>query len=194
MLDKEGVDPCDRDIVGDQQPGQIALEMDPLGDREDSLKGSTVRTYHRWVGNNGHIQGSTSYYAKTFTLIIYPSPLNVKGKIRKSSVITHVNVPNRGAMADLPAETIVEVPAIVNRSGIFPLAMSDLPPGAAYEVRRVADQIELTVEAALSGDRALARMALAADALVGSLELADAMLDEMLPLQAAYLPQFAGKG
>ena len=97
-------------------------------------------------------------------------------------------------MADLPAETIVEVPAIVNRSGIFPLAMSDLPPGAAYELRRVADQIELTVEAALTGDRALARMALAADALVGSLELADAMLDEMLPLQAAYLPQFAGKG
>jgi alpha-galactosidase len=109
-------------------------------------------------------------------------------------LITHVNVPNRGAMADLPAETIVEVPAIVNRSGIFPLAMSDLPPGAAYELRRVADQIELTVEAALTGDRALARMALAADALVGSLELADAMLDEMLHLQAAYLPQFAGKG
>jgi alpha-galactosidase len=109
-------------------------------------------------------------------------------------LITHVNVPNRGAMADLPAETIVEVPAIVNRSGIFPLSMADLPPGAAYEVRRVADQIELTVEAALTGDRALARMALAADALVGSLELADDLLDEMLPLQAAYLPQFAGKG
>ncbi len=108
-------------------------------------------------------------------------------------LITHVNVPNGGALADLPAETIVEVPAIVNRSGIFPLSMVDLPPGAAYELRRVADQIELTVEAALTGDRALARMALAADALVGSLELADALLDEMLHLQAAYLPQFAGK-
>lgn len=108
-------------------------------------------------------------------------------------LITHVNVPNRGAMADLPAETIVEVPAIINRSGIFPLSMADLPPGAAYEVCRVAGQIELTVEAALTGDRALARMVLAADALVGSLELADAMLDEMLHLQAAYLPQFAGK-
>jgi alpha-galactosidase/6-phospho-beta-glucosidase family protein len=53
------------------------------------------------------------------------------------------------------------------------------------------DQIELTVEAALTGSRQVALQAMAADPLVRSLEQATAIVDELLAAEAAYLPQFA---
>jgi 6-phospho-beta-glucosidase len=46
------------------------------------------------------------------------------------------------------------------------------------------------VEAALSGNLALAMMALVNDPLVTNLDSASAMLDEMLAANQKYLPQF----
>lgn len=44
-----------------------------------------------------------------------------------------VNVPNRGALAGLPADVVVELPAIVNRKGIQPLRVEPLPPKIMLE-------------------------------------------------------------
>ena len=38
----------------------------------------------------------------------------------------HVNTANRGAIANLPAEAIVEVPALIDGSGVRPLSMGEL--------------------------------------------------------------------
>ena len=38
-----------------------------------------------------------------------------------------VNVPNRGAIANLPESTIVEVPAVVSPAGILPVQVGPLP-------------------------------------------------------------------
>ena len=58
--------------------------------------------------------------------------------------------------------------------------------------RHIAIQ-ELTVEAALTGDRALAAEAFALDPLAGrgDLRQTDAMVDELLAGTAEWLPQFA---
>jgi alpha-galactosidase/6-phospho-beta-glucosidase family protein len=44
-----------------------------------------------------------------------------------------VNVPNRGALEGVPADVVVEVPAIVNKKGIQPLRVGALPSKILYE-------------------------------------------------------------
>jgi alpha-galactosidase len=44
-----------------------------------------------------------------------------------------VNVPNRGALHDVPDDVVVEVPAIVNQKGIQPLCVGALPPKIMFE-------------------------------------------------------------
>ncbi|MBC7235066.1 MAG: alpha-glucosidase/alpha-galactosidase [Chloroflexi bacterium] len=44
-----------------------------------------------------------------------------------------VNVPNRGALAGLPDDVVVEVPAIVNQIGIQPIRVHPLPPKLMLE-------------------------------------------------------------
>ncbi len=105
-----------------------------------------------------------------------------------------VNTPNRqhGEMVpDLPPWAVVEALARADADGLHPIPSGELPAGIAATLRARLDQQELTVEAALTGDRGLALQALAADPLVPSLEQAEAVLEELLHVQAAYLPRFA---
>ena len=64
---------------------------------------------------------------------------------------------------------------------------------AAEHLRRVVSSQELTVEAALTGDRALVLQAMLADPVAGTLpwEHLTAMTDEILAASAPWLPQFA---
>ena len=54
-----------------------------------------------------------------------------------------------------------------------------------------ATYLEEAVEAAVTGDRQIALQALLADPVVQSARAAEQTLDELLRLEAAYLPQFA---
>jgi alpha-galactosidase len=101
-----------------------------------------------------------------------------------------VNVQNEGYVSNLPAEAIVEVPALIGGYGLRPLGMGALPEGIAAVLDARVRQQELTVEAALRGDRALALQALLADPLVPSVEAAERMLAAALDAYAQYLPQF----
>jgi alpha-galactosidase len=105
-----------------------------------------------------------------------------------------VNVPNNGAIANLPPETIVELPAVVSGMGIQPLQIGPLPAGVAELCRREAALVELVVEAAVTGDRELALQALLLDPMVNDTDRARAILDDYLETFAPNLPQFAGGG
>jgi len=102
-----------------------------------------------------------------------------------------VNVPNEGLIPNLPPEGIVEVPGVVSGYGVRGVAVGELPEGIAAVLSARIHQQELTVDAALTGDRELALQAMLADPLVRDVEAARAMLDELLEAQADYLPQFA---
>ena len=93
-----------------------------------------------------------------------------------------VNVPNEGQAAGLPDDVVVECVAHVDESGITPGIGVEVPVGLASRVERVVVAQELTVEAALTGRRAVVDAAMAADPLAGSLpEPARlAMTDELL--------------
>ena len=101
-----------------------------------------------------------------------------------------VNVPNRGAIPNLPAEAVVEVPALVNGSGVTPLAVGELPAGIAAVLTARAQQQEITVEAALARDPALAVEALALDPLVPDSYTARAILRDAAQAQPETLGAF----
>jgi alpha-galactosidase/6-phospho-beta-glucosidase family protein len=89
-----------------------------------------------------------------------------------------VNVPNHGAIANLPDEAVVEVPAVVGAAGVTALAVGALPPAITGVLTTRIMQQELTVQAAVSGDRATAIQALCADPLVPNPRTARAILDD----------------
>ncbi|MFD2082461.1 alpha-galactosidase [Actinopolymorpha cephalotaxi] len=102
-----------------------------------------------------------------------------------------VNVPNAGAIANLPSEAVVEVPAVVRAAGVTPLAVGDLPPALAAVLTERSLQQELTVRAAIEGSRELAVQALALDPLVPSPQVAKALLDDAIAGHRPLLDSFA---
>jgi alpha-galactosidase len=72
-----------------------------------------------------------------------------------------INVPNHGAITNLPDETIVEVPAVVGGMGVLPLRVGPLPAMVGELCRREASLVEMVIDAAVLGDRRLALQALA---------------------------------
>ncbi|TDD79801.1 alpha-glucosidase/alpha-galactosidase [Actinomadura rubrisoli] len=67
--------------------------------------------------------------------------------------IVHGNVRNDGLIANLPADACVEVPCVVDRSGVRPTRIGAMPPQLAALNRTFLNVGELTVRAALEGRR-----------------------------------------
>ncbi len=101
-----------------------------------------------------------------------------------------VNLPNAGLIDNLQADAIVEVPAMVDASGLRGVAAGALPRGLAAMLRREVDIQQLVVGAAINGDRRLALQALLLDPTVRSYAQATHMLDDLLDAHRAYLPRF----
>lgn len=103
-----------------------------------------------------------------------------------------VNIPNAGQCPDLPPDAVVESICVVDADGIRGRGQVRAPAPCAEVLRRHVAVQELTVEAALSGDRGLAGAAFSLDPLAGRGDLheTDAMVDELLSGTARWLPQF----
>jgi alpha-galactosidase len=104
-----------------------------------------------------------------------------------------LNIPNEGQVADLPLGAMVESMCIVDGGGVRGSEAVALPAGMAETLRRVSASQELTVDAAVSGDRDAAFAAMLLDPLTSRVDYDDvaAMTDEMLAATAEWLPQFA---
>jgi alpha-galactosidase len=106
----------------------------------------------------------------------------------------HFNVVNNGAITNLPADAIVEVPGYVDRNGINIPAVGDLPLGCAAVCNASISVQRMGVEAAVHADVTLLKQAMLLDPLVGAVcnppEVWQ-MVDEMLVAQAEWLPQYS---
>ena len=104
------------------------------------------------------------------------------------------NVQNAGLISNLPAGCCVEVPCLVDNTGIRPCVVGKLPPALAAINRTNINVQELAVEAALTGNRDLVYQAVQLDPLTGALlTLAEtrSMVDELFAAEADWLPQFS---
>lgn len=101
-----------------------------------------------------------------------------------------VNVPNQGAIRFLPDDAVVEIGCMVNSAGIKPLALNDIPETTWGLVCAVKNYEQLTVKAAVSGDKDKALLALLANPLVRDYNIAQSLLNDLLEANKDYLPQF----
>jgi alpha-galactosidase len=104
-----------------------------------------------------------------------------------------LNVPNHGQVADLGPGVVVESMCTVDGSGVRGRDQVSLPPALADCLRRVSAAQELTVEAAVTGDRDRVFEAMFVDPLAGRIDydrLAE-MTDDMLAATGPWLPQFS---
>jgi 6-phospho-beta-glucosidase len=104
----------------------------------------------------------------------------------------YVDVRNDGVLAGLPDEAVVEVPAHVDTAGPHPVPVPPLPPEMLGLVQAVTAYETLAIEAALTGDRTVARRALVANPLVRQWDPVAPLLDALLEANRRYLPRFFG--
>jgi alpha-galactosidase len=106
------------------------------------------------------------------------------------------NVPNRGVLIpNLGAEACVEVPCLVDGSGLRPLETGPLPPQLAAYIHPAVDAQGLTVKAVLEQDRDAIYHAVMQDPIVqAQLTLDDTwrMTDQLIEAEAEWLPAWLG--
>jgi len=102
-----------------------------------------------------------------------------------------VNMPHDGALGPgIAPGALVECMASVDRRGARGVALGDLPPVVKALTQRLNAVHDLTVEAALEGDRAKVIQALLLDPSVVEFDRVPFMVDEYLKENKRYLPRF----
>jgi 6-phospho-beta-glucosidase len=102
-----------------------------------------------------------------------------------------VNVRNAGAIPNIAADAVCELPCLIDADGAHPRPQRPLPPEMLGLVEQVKAYERLTVRAAVTGDHDVALQALMANPLVGSFDVARPLLDALLAAHRAHLPQFS---
>ncbi len=102
-----------------------------------------------------------------------------------------VNTRNQGALPFLADDDVVEVQCVIGKDQVKPVpVVRPINLHIAGLIQAVKAYEKLTVEAALSGDRAMALAALLTHPLIGDFDRASTALNEMLEANRAYLPRF----
>ncbi|WP_291430477.1 glycoside hydrolase [Deinococcus sp.] len=99
------------------------------------------------------------------------------------------NVVNGGALADFPDSQVVEVPCLVNRQGVRPIAGYRVPPPVLGLLSALGEYQQLAANAAWDGSRQQAIQALTANPLVRTLPLAQTLYGDLSQAQRSHLPE-----
>jgi len=140
-------------------------------DIEDQLKADKIE-----------IRRSREYGAQIIHSIETNTPRRING-----------NVTNYDLITNLPYGCCVEVPCLVDNTGINPCYVGDLPPQLAGLIRTNVNLQELAVLGHIHRDKTLVKQAIKMDPLtaaVCSLEEIDNMVHELFDAQKEWLPQF----
>jgi alpha-galactosidase/6-phospho-beta-glucosidase family protein len=159
------------------------IELSPISRREKNAA-DDIANVNGWLDGTKDLQ--------TWQSGELPAPM-IEAMLTGVPFEAPVNIPNVGQAPDLPDDVVVESICVIDGNGIRGRDVSRLPAPYAEIVRRHTATQELTVEAALRGDRSLAAQAFALDPLAGRGDLGemDAMVAELLAGTAEWLPQFA---
>ena len=173
-------------FIKDKYPEQIERWNIPL----DEYPRRCVEQIEKWEGmkddlvHNKDIEHKRSHEYASYILeaIETDKPYRIHG-----------NVLNTGLITNLPHDAVVEVPCMVDRTGINPCYVGDLPQQLAALNRTNINVHLLTVEAALTKKKELIYMAAMLDPHTGSElsmdEIKD-MCDELIEAHGDWLPEY----
>ena len=95
-------------------------------------------------------------------------------------IIMHVNTRNNGTINGLPDECAVEVSALITKSGPLPLNVAPFPQDTLRLLQLMKEFEQLTIEAAITGNRHTAWRALVLNPLITSGSRLEQALDEVI--------------
>ncbi|MGN1148702.1 MAG: 6-phospho-beta-glucosidase [Lachnospiraceae bacterium] len=101
-----------------------------------------------------------------------------------------VDIQNHGTIPQLPEDCVIETNCTIGRNGATPLPGIEVPKEILGLIEQVKAYEILTIEAAITGDRTKALMALMNHPLVHDVKDARGILQDMLKAHKEYLPQF----
>ena len=101
------------------------------------------------------------------------------------------NVPNNGAVPNLPKDAVLELPCVATAEGLLPVPQPELSPAITAVILRRLAAIEAIVEAAVTGNRKLFTQALILDGGVADYATAAKLTEALIAAQKEHLPQFA---
>jgi len=110
--------------------------------------------------------------------------------------VVYGNMPNNGAVSNLPASAIVEVPTLVDRAGCQLTRVGELPPQLVAYMMPHVQQHELFIRAAMLGRRDHVYQAAMFDPLTAATLTLDKiveMCDELIAAHGNLLPKFDAK-
>jgi alpha-galactosidase/6-phospho-beta-glucosidase family protein len=159
------------------------IGLSPISLREQH-QSEYVADVHAWLAGTKDLQ--------TWQSGELPSPM-IQAMLSNEPLEAPVNIPNTGQGVGLPADAVLESICVIDGDGIRGRDRSLLPTPYDEIVRRHVATQELTVDAALRGDRRAAGEAFALDPLAGrgDFGVTESMVDELLAGTAEWLPQFA---
>jgi alpha-galactosidase len=129
------------------------------------------------------LQPSVEYGSEIIHAVVSGKPIRINGNVRNTGLITN-----------LPEGCCVEVPCLVDKNGVQPCYVGELPPQLAALNRTNINVQSLIVEAALKKDREAVYQAVMLDPLTSALLTLDeirSMVDEMFQAERRWLPMLA---
>lgn len=172
----------DREVRGGNAPGAIHLYKSYLNRRNSSymrLEANAESAFAQGSHDWDPFEGATGYHQIAIDVMTALSSDTTARLV--------INAVNNGAIDDLAADDIVEVPCEVSRAGARTLAVGKLPEAVRGLVLAVKACERLTIRAAVERSFDLARLALLANPIVGQWEIATEVLRAIVDADATYL-------
>ncbi|HAJ95469.1 MAG TPA: 6-phospho-beta-glucosidase [Actinobacteria bacterium] len=102
-----------------------------------------------------------------------------------------INITNRGAISDLPEDSVVEIPVFIEKDRVQRCIIGKLPLEVKGTIQAVKAYEQLTIEAAVECSYRKALMALTQHPLVSSLTLAEKVLSKLIEANKEYFPKLS---
>ena len=114
----------------------------------------------------------------------------IKSVLLDERKVFSVNIPNEGAVAGIPDDAVLEIPGVATARGFSSMHVNGFEgPVKDIIIKRLAS-VDLTVEAALTGDRQLWADAMMLDGAVTDYETAENLVNDFIEEHKDYLPQY----
>jgi alpha-galactosidase len=168
-------------------------------------KGDAVERFKIPIGEYlRRVEANLAEYEATKRRLDAGEPFEIEQSGEYAAVIVHsivtgepnrivANVMNRGFIPNLPRESCVEVPALVDGGGVHPATVDPLPAQCAAYIQPAISAQALTVQAALEHDRDSVYHAVMQDPIIQArLSLDDVwkLTDELIAAEAEWLPDW----
>ena len=113
----------------------------------------------------------------------------IEGLRGNKPVVQILNVANRGAIKGMDDLDVVEIPNMVTKDQIHPMAVGDVPSHCLGLMKQVKLYEQLTIEAAVKKSYQKAHLALCLHPLVSDFKISGLILDAYISMHQGYFPE-----